>query len=88
MIGRAELEAIGLSLLVAAAAVAGSLPFGVGLGWLLARRSFPGKTAVETLVNLPLVLPPVVTGYLLLVTLGRRGPVGGALERWFGKPML
>jgi molybdate transport system permease protein len=84
MIGRPELSAIGLSLLVAAAAVAGSLPFGVGLGWLLARRSFPGKATVETVVNLPLVLPPVVTGYLLLVAFGRQGPLGGSLERWLG----
>lgn len=84
MIGRPELEAIGLSLLVASAAVAGSLPFGVALGWLLSRPSFPGKTAIETAVNLPLVLPPVVTGYLLLVAFGRHGWLGGPLERWFG----
>ncbi len=84
MIGRPELEAIGLSLMVATAAVLGSLPLGVALGWLLARRSFFGKTAVETLVNLPLVLPPVVTGYLLLVLFGRHGWLGGVLERWFG----
>ena len=82
--GRPEWEAIGLSLLVAAVAVAGSLPFGIGLGWLLARRSFPGKTLLETAINLPLVLPPVVTGYLLLVTCGRQGIVGRLLERWLG----
>lgn len=84
MIGGPELEAIGLSLLVALAAVTTSLPFGVALGWLLARRSFRGKTLVETAVNLPLVLPPVVTGYLLLVAFGRHGWIGGPLERWFG----
>lgn len=84
MIGRPELEAIGLSLLVALAAVTASLPFGVALGWLLSRRSFFGKSAIETLVNLPLVLPPVVTGYLLLVAFGRQGWIGGLLERWFG----
>lgn len=80
----AEAEAVRLTLLVAIAAVAGSLPFGVGLGWLLARRDFPGKTALETALSLPLVLPPVVTGYLLLVTLGRNGWLGRHLDAWFG----
>ena len=84
MIGRPELDAIGLSLLVASAAVAASLPFGIGLGWLLARWSFRGKTVLETAVNLPLVLPPVVTGYLLLVAFGRNGLLGAPLEQWFG----
>lgn len=77
-------NAIGLSLLVAAVAVASSLPFGVALGRLLARRNFPGKILLETIVNLPLVLPPVVTGWLLLVAFGRRGIVGSALEEWLG----
>ena len=80
----AEWSAFRLSLLVAAAATLASLPFGVALGYLLARRAFPGKAAVETAVNLPLVLPPVVTGYLLLVLLGRRGPLGALLHDWFG----
>ena len=61
-----------------------SLPLGVALGWLLARRSFPGKPLVETLVNLPLVLPPVATGYLLLLLFGRQGLVGGWLYDVFG----
>ncbi|MBL8851825.1 MAG: molybdate ABC transporter permease subunit, partial [Planctomycetaceae bacterium] len=65
-------------------AVAIALPPAVALGWCLARRSFPGKAAIEVLLNLPLVLPPVVTGYLLLVTFGRRGPVGAWLEEWLG----
>ena len=69
---------------VSAVAVAVTLPFGVALGWLLSRHTFTGKAIVETAVNLPLVLPPVVTGYLLLVLFGRRGPVGGWLERAFG----
>lgn len=77
-------QAVRLSLGVAAAAVVVSLPFGVGLGWLLARRDFVGKAFVETLLNLPLVLPPVVTGYLLLVTFGVQGIIGGPLERLFG----
>jgi molybdate transport system permease protein len=79
-----ELQAVRLSLQVALAAVAVSLPLGVALGWLLARRDFAGKVAVETLVNLPLVLPPVVTGYALLVTFGRHGWLGRYLERWLG----
>jgi molybdate transport system permease protein len=76
-------QAVALSVEVATLAVALSLPFGVALGWLLARKVFPGKTLVETVVNLPLVLPPVVTGYLLLILLGRRGWLGGWLYRWF-----
>lgn len=77
-------NAVGLSLLVAAAAVVVSLLPGIGLGWLLARREFPGKSLLETIVNLPLVLPPVVTGWLLLVAFGRRGWLGGVLEEWLG----
>jgi len=77
-------QAVGLSLRVSAAGVLLSLPFGLGLGWLLARKNFAGKTLVETAVNVPLVLPPVVTGYLLLVVLGRRGWIGSWLFRWFG----
>ena len=79
-----EFSAIRLSLEVAATAAIVSLPFGMAVAWLLARRRFFGKTAVETIVNLPLVLPPVVTGYLLLVTLGRKGFVGHWLDHWFG----
>jgi molybdate transport system permease protein len=77
-------QAIGLSLRVAVTAVLVSLPFGLALAWLLARRQFRGKAVLETLINLPLVLPPVVTGYLLLVTLGRNGWIGNVLDRWFG----
>ena len=77
-------QAIGLSLRVAVMAVLVSLPFGLALAWLLARRQFRGKAVLETLINLPLVLPPVVTGYLLLVTLGRNGWIGQVLDRWFG----
>lgn len=60
------------------------LPFGVALAWLLARREWWGKSIVETLVALPLVIPPVATGLILLKLLGRRGPVGGWLESTFG----
>jgi molybdate transport system permease protein len=79
-----EWQAIRLTLLVAGIAVAGSLPLGIVVGWLLARRSFPGKFLLETVINLPLVLPPVVTGYLLLITFGRNGLVGGFLEDRLG----
>ncbi len=58
------------------------LPPGVGVAWLLARRRFPGHSVLETLVSLPLVLPPVATGYILLRLLGRRGPIGAWLERF------
>ncbi|MAF27332.1 MAG: molybdate ABC transporter permease subunit [Gemmatimonadota bacterium] len=74
-----EWEAVGLSLRVAAAATACALPLGILLGRVLARREFRGKGLVETLVALPLVLPPVVTGYLLLVVLGTNGPAGKIL---------
>jgi molybdate transport system permease protein len=79
-----EWQAIRLTVVVAAAAVICSLPPAVALGWLLAKRRFPGKFLVETLVNLPLVLPPVVTGYLLLVAFGRRSPLGAFLENTLG----
>jgi molybdate transport system permease protein len=79
-----EWQAIRLTLLVSAVAVLVSLPFAVPLGWLLAKRNFTGKFLVETLINLPLVLPPVVTGYLLLVLFGRHGWFGSFLENVFG----
>lgn len=80
----AELAAIALSLKVALAAVLCSLPFGIALGWLLARRSFPGKLLLDTVLVLPLVLPPVVTGYVLLVLFGTKGPVGAFLQEHLG----
>lgn len=79
-----EAEALGLSLKVAIVSVVASLPFGLAAAWLLARRSFPGKSLVDGIIHLPLVVPPVVVGYLLLVVLGRRGPVGGFLYDTFG----
>jgi molybdate transport system permease protein len=60
------------------------LPFGIALAWFLARREWPGKSLVETLVALPLVIPPVATGLVLLKLFGRRGPLGGWMERTFG----
>lgn len=79
-----EIEALRLSLTVALWSVAGSLPLGLGVAWLLARHQFWGKSLLNGLVHLPLVIPPVAVGYLLLVTLGRRGPVGGWLYDSFG----
>lgn len=79
-----ELTAIELSLLVATVAVGASLPFGLGMAMLLARREFWGKSALNGLVHLPLVMPPVVTGYLLLITFGRKGPIGAFLDQHFG----
>ncbi len=76
--------AILLSLRIAIVATLVSLPFGVAIALLLARTEFWGKTLVDAVVHLPLVLPPVVTGYLLLITLGRRAPVGAFLADHFG----
>lgn len=78
-----ELEAIRLSVIVAVWAVVISLPCGLALAWLLARKEFRGKAVVETIANLPLVLPPVVTGQLLLFSLGRKGWLGQYLDAWF-----
>ncbi|MFQ6018656.1 MAG: molybdate ABC transporter permease subunit [Kiloniellaceae bacterium] len=79
-----ESEALDLSLRVAVWSVLTSLPAGLFVAWLLARREFPGKTALNGVVHLPLVLPPVVVGYLLLVLLGRDGPLGRWLLEVFG----
>jgi molybdate transport system permease protein len=80
----AEWEAIHLSIRIATVAMVGSLPFGIAVAYLLARGRFPGRTLVDGIVHLPLVMPPVVTGYLLLLLLGRRGPIGRFLEETFG----
>ena len=79
-----EWNAVRLSLKVATVAMLASLPFGIAVALLLARRDFWGKSLVNGLVHLPLVLPPVVTGYLLLLTFGKRGPVGSFLNDAFG----
>jgi molybdate transport system permease protein len=80
----AEWDAIHLSIRVAIVAMIGSLPFGVAIACLLARGRFPGRTLLDGIVHLPLVMPPVVTGYLLLLLFGRRGPIGRFLEETFG----
>lgn len=87
-----EWDAVRLSLKVASVAMLASLPFGIATAWLLARKEFWGKSLLNGLVHLPLVLPPVVTGYLLLLTFGTRGPIGSVLAdagivfsfRWTG----
>ena len=80
----AEWQAIRMSLQVAVVSVIVCLPIAIACAWLLARKQFYGKLAFETLINLPLVLPPVVTGYLLLSMFGRRSFLGGFLESMFG----
>ena len=80
----AEWTALWLSVKVAAASVLLVALPGVAVAWLLARKRFPGKTLLDAVVHLPLVLPPVVVGYLLLVTLGRGSPVGRFLEDRLG----
>jgi molybdate transport system permease protein len=83
-LGPEERQAVLLSLTVSFWATFLSLPFGIFIAYALARWSFPGKQVLNGLVHLPLILPPVVTGYLLLVTFGRRAPLGAFLEEWFG----
>ena len=83
-----EIEALRLSLLVSGWAVAGSLPLGLACGWVLARLNFPGKSLFDGVIHLPLVLPPVVVGYFLLVVLGRRGAIGAWLFDWFGVTLI
>src|SRR6266568_2651430 len=87
-----EWVAIRLSLKIALVATVVALPFGIAIAWLLARKDFWGKALLDGVVHLPLVLPPVVTGYLLLITFGRKGLVGSFLAdlgivfsfRWTG----
>lgn len=79
-----EWTAVLLSLRIAAVATLFALPLGIAIAWLLARKKFYGKALIDALVHLPLVLPPVVTGYLLLIWFGRRGVIGSFLADTFG----
>jgi molybdate transport system permease protein len=79
-----ELHILELSLRVAALSVLASLPVAIVVAFVLARFTFPGKTLFDAVVHLPLVLPPVVVGFALLMLFGRRGPVGALLDEWFG----
>jgi molybdate transport system permease protein len=83
-----ESEALALSLSVATRSVLLSLPFALLLSWILTRKRFMGRTLLDAFVHLPLVLPPVVVGYLLLVLFGARGPLGGWLEHTFGMQLI
>lgn len=83
-VSSAELEALRLSLEVATRSVAFSLPLAVLAAWILTRARFPGRTLLDAFVHLPLVLPPVAVGYVLLLLLGARAPLGGWLYAHFG----
>lgn len=84
MLNEYEWQAVILSLKVSTVAVAASLPFGILMAWVLVRCRFPGKSLLDSLIHLPLVLPPVVVGYLLLISMGRKGFIGEWLYNWFG----
>jgi molybdate transport system permease protein len=79
-----EWQIIWFTAWVSALATVGILPFGLAVAWLLARRDWRGKSVIETLISLPLVMPPVATGLILLKLLGRRGPIGGFLHDQLG----
>ncbi len=84
----AEWEAVRLTLRVAASSVAFGLPVAVALAFLLARCRFPGHALLDAVAHLPLVLPPVVVGWLLLLLFGARGPIGAWLLAWFGTRLV
>ncbi len=77
-----------LSLKVGGTAILATLPVAFGLAWLLARARFPGKLLLDAVVHLPLVVPPVVTGWVLLLAFAPAGPIGAALQSWFGTSVL
>ena len=84
MLSSSEFQVLGLSLQVAALGTLIGLPIALWVGWLLAKSSMRGKPVLDTLVSFPLVLPPVVTGYLLLILMGPNGPIGRVLDGLFG----
>lgn len=88
MLTTEEWEIVRLSLRVSIVAVVLTLPIAFALAYLLARARFPGKALVDGLVHLPLVVPPVVTGWLLLLAFGRNGPLGILLDQWFGVTVI
>ena len=88
MLDAAEWEIVALSLKVGGVAMLVTLPVAFTLAWLLARLRFPGKVIVDAAIHLPLVVPPVVTGWLLLLAFGPNGPIGGWLQDWFGITVL
>jgi molybdate transport system permease protein len=88
MLSADEWAVVRLTLLVGGVAVAATLPIAFGLAYLLARGRFPGKLLLDGAVHLPLVVPPVVTGWVLLLAFGPAGPVGRVLQAWFGVSVL
>jgi len=88
MLSAEEWGIVALSLKVGGVAVLATLPIAFGLAWLLARYRFPGRVVLDALVHLPLVLPPVVTGWLLLIAFGPFGPIGRWLESCFGMTLM
>lgn len=88
MLTAEEWGILALTLKVGGVAVAGALPLAFACAWLLARTRLPGKVVLDAIVHLPLVLPPVVTGWLLLLAFAPDGPIGGMLDRWFGASVL
>lgn len=88
ILSAAEWEVVRLSLKIGGTATLATLPVAFALAWLLARGRFPGKMLLDGIVHLPLVLPPVVTGWLLLIAFGPSGPIGGWLQSWFGVGVL
>ncbi|MFN3435414.1 MAG: molybdate ABC transporter permease subunit [Sphingomonas sp.] len=88
MLSAEEWGILALSLKVGGVAMAAVLPIAFALAWILARVRFPGKLLLDAVVHLPLVVPPVVTGWLLLLAFAPGGPIGGVLERWFGVSVL
>lgn len=83
MLTEIELQALWLSLRVGFWSTVVALPLALLAAWVLSRRRFPGRRLLDVVVHVPLVLPPVVVGYLLLILLGRQGPLGGLLHQWF-----
>ena len=88
MLSPDEWDVIRLSLKVSAVAIGATLPIAFGLAWVLARTRMPGLLLLDALVHLPLVLPPVVIGWLLLLAFGMNGPIGAWLNDWFGVTVL
>lgn len=84
MLSDYEYQALILSLKVAFYTICWLIPIGIGFGWLLAKKQFIGKSWLDSLIHLPLVLPPVVIGYLLLISMGRQGFIGQWLYEYFG----
>jgi len=84
----AEWQIVGLSLKIGLVAIIATLPLAFALAFVLARGRFPGKIVLDALVHLPLVLPPVVTGWLLLLAFAPAGPIGALVQDWFGATVL